>query len=109
MPKKVSFFKTLFESQMYQTHRRNIPEKINRTIALLLSVFFISIYFWNFISILVESFPIFYILNIYTEFILVFKIDFDFDSITFIFYDFFLHTLGIDSRMCSWKFFELSK
>ncbi|EQA72441.1 stearoyl-CoA 9-desaturase [Leptospira noguchii serovar Panama str. CZ214] len=62
MPKKVSFF-TLFESQMYQTPRRNIPEKTNRTIALLLSVFFISIYFWNFISILIESFPIFYIFN----------------------------------------------
>ncbi|EMO27884.1 hypothetical protein LEP1GSC170_2070 [Leptospira interrogans serovar Bataviae str. HAI135] len=39
LPKKVSFFKTLFESQMYQTPRRNIPEKTNRTIALLLSVF----------------------------------------------------------------------
>lgn len=47
---------------MSQTPRRNLPEKTNRTIATLLCAFFISIYFWNLISI--RSFNIFYTLNI---------------------------------------------
>lgn len=47
---------------MSQAPRRNLPEKTNRTIATLLCVFFISIYFWNLISI--RSFNIFYTLDI---------------------------------------------
>nr|WP_016753501.1 fatty acid desaturase [Leptospira kirschneri] len=46
---------------MFQAPRRNLPEKTNRTIAILLCAFFISIYFWDLISI--RSFNIFYILN----------------------------------------------
>ncbi|EMM87188.1 stearoyl-CoA 9-desaturase [Leptospira santarosai str. 2000027870] len=35
---------------MFRTPQRNLPEKINRTIAFLLSAFFLCVYFWNPIS-----------------------------------------------------------
>ncbi|EMO23482.1 hypothetical protein LEP1GSC168_0864 [Leptospira santarosai str. HAI134] len=35
---------------MFLTPQRNLPEKINRTIAFLLSAFFLCVYFWNPIS-----------------------------------------------------------
>ncbi|MCL8266446.1 fatty acid desaturase [Leptospira weilii] len=58
---------------MSQAPRRNLPEKTNRTIAILLSVFFLGLYFWNPISKSIGNFHLSFISNLFgiSELILI--------------------------------------